>query len=460
MQPKRPDIPSPTPHFPCGGPPGCCRSSPDPAGRSPGGLPGPGCPLPPPPRSASQVYKGLDIITNKVSPEEQRLCKHHMISFVDPLVTSYTVVDFRNKAVPLIDDLFACQKMPIVVGGTNYYIESLLWNVLIDTSAKAQRSGSEERSAERRAQLQNLDGQELHHLLSQVDPEMAAKLHPHDKRKVARSLEVFEETGIPHSMLLQHQRQQEGGGPLGGGLRYRSPCILWVRVEKAVLEKRLEERVDAMLQAGLLEELRGFHQRYNQARVAENSQDYQHGIFQSIGFKEFHQFLTTEGQCSKEASNELLEEGIQALKLVTKRYARKQVKWIQNRFLRRPGQNVPPVYSLEGSDLSQWEEKVLEPAIQIVESFFQGRQPPVQPFVLERNPEEDKRRGCMCEPCGRLIIGDREWQAHVKSKAHLSQLKKLRHQPSLPQAPACRSGGTEMGSKPDSEGGGVGAQRI
>uniref|UniRef100_A0A8D2JFR1 Uncharacterized protein n=1 Tax=Varanus komodoensis TaxID=61221 RepID=A0A8D2JFR1_VARKO len=94
---------------------------------------------------AMQVYKGLDIITNKVSPEEQRLCKHHMISFVDPLVTSYTVVDFRNKAVPLIDDLFACQKMPIVVGGTNYYIESLLWNVLIDTSAASRPAAGQRR---------------------------------------------------------------------------------------------------------------------------------------------------------------------------------------------------------------------------------------------------------------------------------------------------------------------------
>uniref|UniRef100_A0A803VTU4 tRNA isopentenyltransferase 1 n=1 Tax=Ficedula albicollis TaxID=59894 RepID=A0A803VTU4_FICAL len=83
--------------------------------------------------SLPQVYKGLDIITNKVSPQEQRLCRHHMISFVDPLVSNYTVVDFRDKAVPLISYIFARDKIPIVVGGTNYYIESLLWKVLINT---------------------------------------------------------------------------------------------------------------------------------------------------------------------------------------------------------------------------------------------------------------------------------------------------------------------------------------
>uniref|UniRef100_A0A452Q8G1 tRNA isopentenyltransferase 1 n=1 Tax=Ursus americanus TaxID=9643 RepID=A0A452Q8G1_URSAM len=75
------------------------------------------------------VYEGLDIITNKVSAQEQRMCQHHMLSFVDPLVTNYTVVDFRN--------IFARDKIPIVVGGTNYYIESLLWKVLVNTKELA-----------------------------------------------------------------------------------------------------------------------------------------------------------------------------------------------------------------------------------------------------------------------------------------------------------------------------------
>uniref|UniRef100_A0A8C4JRM0 tRNA dimethylallyltransferase n=1 Tax=Dromaius novaehollandiae TaxID=8790 RepID=A0A8C4JRM0_DRONO len=172
-----------------------------------------GSPLP-------QVYKGLDIITNKASPREQRLCRHHMISFVDPLVSNYTVVDFRDRAVPLISlHIFARDKIPIVVGGTNYYIEALLWKVLVDTTVKAE--------------LERMDGVELHRRLSRVDPEMAARLHPHDKRKVARSLQVFEETGIPHSELLHRQQQEEGGGPLGGPLKYPQSCILWLHAEQA-----------------------------------------------------------------------------------------------------------------------------------------------------------------------------------------------------------------------------------
>ncbi|XP_030320384.1 tRNA dimethylallyltransferase isoform X1 [Calypte anna] len=370
-----------------------------------------------------QVYKGLDIITNKVSPQEQRLCRHHMISFVDPLVSNYTVVDFRDKAMALIEDIFSRDKIPIVVGGTNYYIESLLWKVLINTK-KASTAPSP--VTDRKVELEQLDGAELHRRLSQVDPEMAAKLHPHDKRKVARSLQVFEETGIPHSEILHQQQEEEGGGPLGGPLKYPHSCILWLHAEQAALDQRLEKRVDEMLAAGLLEELRDFHRRYNQEKVAENQQDYQHGIFQSIGFKEFHEYLISEGKCSPETSALLLQKGIQALKQVTKRYARRQNKWVRNRFLRRPGPNVPPVYGLEVSDLLRWEEDVLQPALQIVESFIQGREPPAEPVKLECDMNENKRSHHMCELCDRVIIGDREWAAHTRSKSHLHHLKKRR----------------------------------
>ncbi|XP_006886658.1 PREDICTED: tRNA dimethylallyltransferase, mitochondrial [Elephantulus edwardii] len=344
-----------------------------------------------------QVYEGLDIVTNKVSAQEQRICQHHMISFVDPLVTNYTVVDFRNKAATLIEDIFARDKIPIVVGGTNYYIESLLWKVLVNT--KPQEMDTEKR-INLKIELEKEDGHVLYKRLSQVDPEMAAKLHPHDKRKVARSLQVFEETGISHSEFLRQQHAEEGGGPLGGPLKFPNPCILWLHADQTVLDKRLDKRVDDMLAAGLLEELRNFHKRYNQKKVAENSQDYQHGIFQSIGFKEFHEYLTTEETCTQETSNQLLKKG--------------------------PGPGVPPVYGLEVSDLTKWKESVLEPALEIVRSFIQGHKPTVTPVKMPCNETENKRSYHMCDLCDRIIIGDREWAAHVKSKSHLYQLKKRR----------------------------------
>uniref|UniRef100_A0A2K5Z341 tRNA dimethylallyltransferase n=1 Tax=Mandrillus leucophaeus TaxID=9568 RepID=A0A2K5Z341_MANLE len=365
-----------------------------------------------------QVYEGLDIITNKVSAQEQRICRHHMISFVDPLVTNYTVVDFRNRATALISLGKAAagfDKIPIVVGGTNYYIESLLWKVLVNT--KPQQMGTE-KVIDRKVELEKEDGLVLHKRLSQVDPEMAAKLHPHDKRKVARSLQVFEETGISHSEFLHRQHTEEGGGPLGGPLKFSNPCILWLHADQAVLDKRLDKRVDDMLAAGLLEELRDFHRRYNQKNVSENSQDYQHGIFQSIGFKEFHEYLITEGKCTLETSDQLLKKGIEALKQVTKRYARKLTSHNLS--------FVPSVYGLEVSDVSKWEESVLEPALEIVQSFIQGRKPIATPIKMPYNEAENKRSYHMCDLCDRIIIGDREWAAHIKSKSHLKQLKRRR----------------------------------
>lgn len=142
-------------------------------------------------------------------------------------------------------------------------------------------------------------------------------------------------------------------------------------------------------------------------------QDYQHGIFQSIGFKEFHEYLISEGNCSPETSALLLQKGIQALKQVTKRYARRQNKWVRNRFLRRPGPNVPPVYGLEVSDLLRWEEDVLKPAMEIVESFIQGREPPAEPVKMEYDVNENKRSHRVCELCDRVIIGDREWAGRI-----------------------------------------------
>ncbi|XP_059875969.1 tRNA dimethylallyltransferase isoform X1 [Delphinus delphis] len=320
-----------------------------------------------------QVYEGLDIITNKVSAQEQRMCRHHMISFVDPLVTNYTVVDFRNKATALI----SLGKTATRLGGCK--------------AAQAKKV----------------------FFLVTISPKQ-------------RSLQVFEETGISHSEFLHRQHSEEGGGPLGGPLKFPNPCILWLHAEQTVLDERLDKRVDNMLAAGLLDELRDFHRRYNEKKIVENSQDYQHGIFQSIGFKEFHEYLITEGKCTPETRNQLLKKGIEALKQVTKRYARKQNRWIKNRFLSRPGPSVPPVYGLEVSDVSKWEESVLEPALEIVRSFIQGHKPAATPVKMPSSETENKRSYHMCDLCDRIIIGDREWAAHMKSKSHLHQLKKRR----------------------------------
>ncbi|XP_031710173.1 tRNA dimethylallyltransferase isoform X2 [Anarrhichthys ocellatus] len=373
-----------------------------------------------------QVYQGLDIITNKVTAEERTQCRHHMISFVDPLVSSYTVVDFRNKALALIDDMHSRNKLPVVVGGTNYYIESLLWRVLLNTAEIEEPVDGGDEAANRKLELEKLGGAELHKRLAEVDPKMAAMLHPNDKRKIARSLQIHEETGVSHSRWLEEQRGQEGGDGLGGPLRYPDPCIFWLHADMDALDKRLDARVDEMLSAGLVEELRDFHVRYNQQKVQDDSQNYQHGVFQSIGFKEFHDYLTAPESSSQQEKDALRDKGIEALKIATRRYARKQNKWVRNRFLKRPGDNVPVVYGLDVTDVSRWEETVLNPALQILDSLSKSEEPDLQPIRVEGEQQRNKRSRHACDLCDKVIIGDLEWTAHLKSKKHHYHVRKKR----------------------------------
>ncbi|XP_033951119.1 tRNA dimethylallyltransferase isoform X1 [Pseudochaenichthys georgianus] len=374
-----------------------------------------------------QVYQGLDIITNKVTAEEHAQCKHHMISFVDPLVSGYTVLDFRNKALPLIEDMHSRDTLPVVVGGTNYYIESLLWKVLVDTGQETRAPGDGGDGAlDRKLELEKLGVEELHKRLAEVDPKMAAMLHPNDKRKITRSLQIHEMTGVSHTRWLQEQRGQEGGDGLGGPLRYSDPCIFWLHADMEALDKRLDARVDEMLSAGLIEELRDFHVRFNQQKVLDDSQDYQRGIFQSIGFKEFHEFLTAPESSTQQERDALKDKGIEALKIATRRYARKQNKWVRNRFLKRPGDNVPLVFGLEVTDVSRWEETVLNPALQILDSLSKGEEPAIQPIRVQGEEQRNKRSRNTCDLCDKIIIGDLEWTAHLKSKKHHHHVRKKR----------------------------------
>ncbi|KAM6903804.1 tRNA dimethylallyltransferase [Lycodopsis pacificus] len=348
-----------------------------------------------------------------------------------------------------IDDMHSRNKLPVVVGGTNYYIESLLWRVLLNTAQETEEpvDGGDE-AANRKLELEKLGGAELHKRLAEVDPKMAAMLHPNDKRKIARSLQIHEETGVSHSRWLEEQRGQEGGDGLGGPLRYPDTCIFWLHADMDALDKRLDARVDEMLSAGLVEELRDFHVRYNQQKVQDDrashllrliffvqgrkerwrtrSQNYQHGIFQSIGFKEFHDYLTAPESSSQQENDALRDKGIEALKIATRRYARKQNKWVRNRFLKRPGDNVPVVYGLDVTDVSRWEETVLNPALQILDSLSKSEEPDLQPIRVEGEQQRNKRSRHSCDLCDKVIIGDLEWTAHLKSKKHHYHVKKKR----------------------------------
>ncbi|KYN33429.1 tRNA dimethylallyltransferase, mitochondrial [Trachymyrmex septentrionalis] len=411
-----------------------------------------------------QVYKGLDIVTAKVTPVERKAAPHHMLDIVDPL-TNFSVIDFRNMALPIIDNLLARRKLPIVVGGTNYYIESVLWEILItdsdpkepsmqvNSSATNSSTSIENRSDDRYnvqdrlndsdddddetapkklkfdARVYDGSNEELHQRLMKIDPEMAFKLHPNNRRKVIRSLEIFYQHGKTHSELLKAQRVAGGCG-LGGPLRYPNIIILWLRCNKKILDNRLNDRVDGMMEVGLVQELLDFHRSYNEQRIKSNtSADYTKGIFQSIGFKEFHTYLIlSEKERASEKGKKLLQQGIDDLKLVTRRYAKRQDKWVMNRLIRRSDRQVPPVYSLDCTDVTKWDSRVLEPAAAIISAILHNAKPEQQPlnenFENQKTTDSSTNIYNYCKVCERVFVEEHQWQAHLKGGKHMKALKK------------------------------------
>lgn len=185
-----------------------------------------------------QVYKGLDIVTAKANKVEQSMAKHHLLDIVDA-GRKFNVVDFRDAALPIIDKLLETNKIPILVGGTNYYIESILWKVLvnppidgrkrklesIDTDdvnivdvTKNEASDCGEIPSNQWYLNDKFEGHtsvELHKLLQSVDPDSAQRLHPNDIRKIKRALEVYYSCGKTMTDIFNEQKNIPGGNDYG-----------------------------------------------------------------------------------------------------------------------------------------------------------------------------------------------------------------------------------------------------
>ncbi|KAF9158908.1 hypothetical protein DFQ26_007106, partial [Actinomortierella ambigua] len=141
---------------------------------------------------ALQVYKGLDIITNKMPMDEREGVEHHLMDFL-PLDSEYSVIEFKDDALKLIKEIHERERMPVVVGGTHYYIQSLLWrDTLLDTKKTVDDQSNEETRKTLQSNeefLRDADTATLYRKLQEVDPVMANKWHEKDRRKISRSLQ-------------------------------------------------------------------------------------------------------------------------------------------------------------------------------------------------------------------------------------------------------------------------------
>lgn len=242
-----------------------------------------------------QIYRNMDIGTAKPTHEEQSIAPHHMIDIVDPQ-DPYSVAEYVDTARKVIADVLSRGNTPILVGGTGLYLQGLTmpmnYGGLPSDPAIRQQLTEE---------LSLIGPDALHDKLAQVDPASAARLHPNDTRRVIRAIEIYQLTGIPMS---EHKTPTDADSPYDFTLY----AIDWPR---HILHKRINQRVDIMMQDGLLDEVRS---------LVASGVSVQAQSMQGLGYKELLPVIN---------DSLPLTDAVEQIKTGTRNYARRQLIWFR-----------------------------------------------------------------------------------------------------------------------------------
>ncbi|PGM86864.1 tRNA (adenosine(37)-N6)-dimethylallyltransferase MiaA [Bacillus cereus] len=243
-----------------------------------------------------QIYRTMDIGTAKVTTDEMDGIPHYMIDIKNP-EDSFSVAEFQERVRKCIREITERGKLPIIVGGTGLYIQSVLFDYQFTDEAG---------DATYREQMEKLaleHGVEyVHKKLQEVDPESAERIHANNVRRVIRALEIFHTTGEKMSNQLEKQENE---------LLY-DVSLIGLTMDREMLYDRINLRVNLMIEQGLLEEVKGLHER--------GVRDCQ--SIQAIGYKEIYDYF--ENRVS-------LEEAVSQLKTNSRRYAKRQLTWFRNK---------------------------------------------------------------------------------------------------------------------------------
>ncbi len=241
-----------------------------------------------------QVYKGMDIGTAKITSSEMEGIKHHLIDILDP-IDEFNVVLFQQLGLSAINDIYSRNKVPIIVGGTGFYIQALLYNITFEDN-----EGDNSYRKELEELTQEKGPQYLHDLLKSIDPTSAKEIHPNNVKRVIRALEYFHLTNKPISAHNQEERQKNSP--------YNFAYFVLTDDRKLIYD-RINKRVDLMLEQGLIEEVEALKTLgCTQAMVS----------MQGIGYKEIFDYLS--GEVS-------LEDTTFLLKRDTRHFAKRQLTW-------------------------------------------------------------------------------------------------------------------------------------
>ncbi len=241
-----------------------------------------------------QIYKGMDIASAKPTESEKQGIPHHMMDFLPP-ETPYSAAEYVKAARACILDIRKRQKLPILVGGTGLYVDSLLTDTqFIETETDF------ELRARLEAEFDALGGEKMLEKLAVFDNDTAARLHPNNRKRIIRAFEVYQLTGKTMTEALAASRENPS---------LFAPQYIGIAFEnREVLYDRINRRVDEMLKNGLLAEARAFYKGTPDTAA------------QAIGYKELKPFL--DGVLS-------LDEAVENLKRATRNYAKRQITWFK-----------------------------------------------------------------------------------------------------------------------------------
>lgn len=359
-----------------------------------------------------QVYKDLPIITNKHPLNERDGIPHHVMNNVE-WNEEYYIHRFEKECIEAIDEIHSRGKIPIVIGGTHYYLQTL-FNKRIDSKIRTP-------TEEELQILNSSDGTLIYNTLLKHDSSIAEKFHPNDSRRVRRMLEIYYTTGEKPSNAYAKQETS---------LKYDT-LFLWVYSDPKELDQRLDNRVDNMLRIGGMAEIRQLYEYY--CKNSFTADQCENGVWQVIGFKEFLPWLNKE-------PNVTLDQCVERMKIRTRQYAKKQVKWIKKML-------VPDIdgriYLLNATDLGQWDIRVASRANIIVNQFIDNQTLTeeyapleLQKLLTKRSPESSSPKETgdwkhyVCDICRDqndkelITIGESGWQIHLKSKRHKANLNR------------------------------------
>ena len=243
-----------------------------------------------------QVYRGMDIGSAKITEEEMQGIPHYLINVLEP-EEEFNVVRFQQMAKAAVEKICEKGKIPLVVGGTGFYIQALLYDIDF-----TENNGDEtyRRSLERAALEKG--GGYLHHMLEEADPGAAAQIHPHNVKRIIRALEFHQQTGRKISEHNEQERQKQS---------LYDHAYFVLTDERSRLYDRIDRRVDQMMEQGLLKEVRSLKER----GVKRSST-----AMQGLGYKELYGYL--EGEYP-------LEEAVRIIKRDTRHFAKRQLTWFR-----------------------------------------------------------------------------------------------------------------------------------